>query len=400
MYSSSQFFYHERSFPFGVYISAIWGCAFVVPIYSGFLYTRFGLNGPTYFAGGCCAFAAVFLFLFLEETNFERKVPEHGNKVEAETIDKTTVESRYDLEKMTATTTDIVAVDGEDSTSSSPSSGYEASPHMYNHKTTPWPGPRPFQKSPVSPHWWGILWRTWFQNFAFYRLPILLWCSVIMAYTQIYSNITSALSSGILGDEPYNMSPNMVGLTFVSPLLANIPGALAAGWITDWWTIRKARQNGGVSEPEDKLSLSIIPTILSPIGCLMMGLGPYYGAHWIVFVLGEFVITIAGPLANLIAINYAFDAYHGIQPKDQSGPRFEVQKGAPYILSPTLLAMGISFGFSYAITPWAFDAGFKIWGITAAIVSICMTGSGLLMMIWGKRLRKSGAGFYEKIINI
>lgn len=348
---------------------------------SGFIYTRFGINGPTYFAGGFAALVTIFLWVFLEETNFDRG-PEPVEVV----IDEAPVHPLYGVEK----THDIMVetVDSVDNT------------HSYGRTVTPWPGPRPFKMFTISPYASGIMWRGPFQVLALFRLPIILWVSLAMAFTQIYYNTMAALSSGILSVPPYNFVPNMVGLTFLSPMLAVIPGAIFAGWATDRWAIRQARRRGGISEPEDKLILFWIPAVLNPIGCLMMGLGSYYGAHWIVFVLGEFVITIAGPLVNLLAITYTFDAFHSLHSNETRGPRASVQHAGVYVLAPTLIAMAITFGFNYAITPWEFDAGFRTWGISAAGVGLAICLTGLLMVKMGKPLRKSGAGYYRKVINI
>lgn len=52
-----------------------------------------------------------------------------------------------------------------------------------------------------------------------------------------------------------------------------------------------AQRNGGVSDPEHKLWLMAPIFIGVPGGFLMMGLGPYYGAHWIVYTLGMGLCT-------------------------------------------------------------------------------------------------------------
>ena len=368
---------------------------------SGFIYTRFGINGPTYFAGGFAALVTVFLWVFLEETNFDRDMP-HEPPDPVLTVDgDAPAASVYVVEK--PKTDDTTRVEEVVSSTESKQEGPAApddNSHSYGRTTTPWPGPHPFKLFTVSPYSFGILWRGVFQSLAILRLPIILWVGLAMAFTQIYYNTMAALSSGILSAPPYNFVPNMVGLTFLSPLVAIVPGAIFAGWITDRCTIRQARRRGGVSEPEDKLILFIIPAILNPVGCLMMGLGSYYGAHWIVFVLGEFVVTVAGPLVNLLAITYTFDAFHSLHPTERRGPRAGVQPAAVYVLAPTLLAMAITFGFNYAITPWAFDAGFRTWGVSAAGVGLGITLTGLIMMRFGKRFRKSGAGYYRRVINI
>jgi len=85
--------------------------------------------------------------------------------------------------------------------------------------------------------------------------------------------------------------------------------------------MRQAKRAGGTLEPEMRLKLFWIPSILIVGGLLMMGLGPYYEAHWIVFVLGMGVLNMAGPFATVLILNYAFDAYHPINPKNQYGPQ-------------------------------------------------------------------------------
>jgi hypothetical protein len=220
----------------------------------------------------------------------------------------------------------------------------------------------------------------------------------MMCFTQIYNVTMGALSSGVLSAPPYNFPVESVGLTFLSPLIAIVPGAVGAGWVTQKWTLRQARRNNGISEPEQKLPLAIIPAILAPLGCLMMGLGTYYGLHYMVFVAGEFVVILGLPLANFLAISYAFDCFHDVRPAP--GVRALTQQCAPYILAPTLLCMSIAFGFNYAITPWAFDWGLRNWGISAACISAAMPLTAFLMVRYGKRLRKSWAGYYRKVINI
>lgn len=73
------------------------------------------------------------------------------------------------------------------------------------------------------------------------------------------------------------------------------------GYFTNSFVVlRQAKKNRGIAEAEHKLKLYIIPTILTPIDLLMMGLGPYYDAHWIVYILGCFIVNLVGPLAEIL----------------------------------------------------------------------------------------------------
>jgi hypothetical protein len=51
------------------------------------------------------------------------------------------------------------------------------------------------------------------------------------------------------------------------------------------------------------------------------------------------------------------------------------------------------------ITPWAFDAGFLVYGTTAAAMATVINLTFILMLKYGKRLRRSGAAYYRKVIN-
>jgi hypothetical protein len=110
-------------------------------------------------------------------------------------------------------------------------------------------------------------------------------------------------------------------------------------------TVREARKNGGISEPEHKLKLFVIPSFFLPIGFMMMGLGVYYQAHYMVFVVGLGVMNVAGPFGSLLALTYAFDCFHMIEPKEKSGVQSSAQDSAPYLIAIVAISMSIAFAF-------------------------------------------------------
>lgn len=121
--------------------------------------------------------------------------------------------------------------------------------------------------------------------------------------------------------------------------------AVFGGWLSDRHSVKKAKKAGGIFEPEYRLSLFWLPSLIIPCGLLMMGLGPYYEAHWIVFVLGMTLVNMAGPLATVLVISYAFDCYHPIEPRDTLGPQAVTVQAAPYILTSMFIAMAMAFGY-------------------------------------------------------
>lgn len=218
-------------------------------------------------AGGFAGIVAIFLFVFLEETNFKRDT--EPVKPE-ETATHITSTSAYDKEGDKSSAIVKVA-DTHD---------IRVGVHAYDRIVSPYPGPRPWNMFTVSKYAGGILLRGIVYPFLMLPLPITLFTGLIFGIYQIFFNCMAALSSGVLSAEPYNMAPTSVGLTFLSPFLAIVPGAILGGWVCDRWTVRCARRNGGVSEPEHKLWLMIVPTILSPLGLIMMSLGVAYNGEW------------------------------------------------------------------------------------------------------------------------
>jgi hypothetical protein len=117
------------------------------------------------------------------------------------------------------------------------------------------------------------------------------------------------------------------------------------GYISDAFCMREARRAGGTFEPEMRLKLMWAPALIIVGGLLMVGLGPYYEAHWIVFVLGIGLLNLAGPFATAIVLNYAFDCYHPVEPNNKYGPQAITHQAAPYLLSALIISMSMAFGY-------------------------------------------------------
>ena len=109
--------------------------------------------------------------------------------------------------------------------------------------------------------------------------------------------------------------------------------------------MREARRAGGTFEPEMRLKLMWAPAVVIVGGLLMVGLGPYYEAHWIVFVLGLGMLNLAGPFATAIVLNYAFDCYHPVEPNNKYGAQAITHQAAPYLLSALIISMSMAFGY-------------------------------------------------------
>lgn len=125
-----------------------------------------------YITAGLLAFSFVFLFLFLEETNFERHLEGESRNVE-----------ELNLEPLQGPDDKV-----EGDKDVHPGTTVEPTVHLNQRMSTRWKGPKPFAFAKPSPLAWGIIWRGFVQPFALLRLPIVLWCGLQYGIYQIYYN--------------------------------------------------------------------------------------------------------------------------------------------------------------------------------------------------------------------
>jgi hypothetical protein len=74
-------------------------------------------------------------------------------------------------------------------------------------------------------------------------------------------------------------------------------------------TVRMARRNGGISEPEHTLYLFIASVVLVPTAMIIYGLGVTYHWHWFALVITQVFMAINAALCVAGALNYAIGSY-------------------------------------------------------------------------------------------
>lgn len=186
--------------------------------------------------------------------------------------------------------------------------------------------------------------------------------------------------SMILGEAPYHFSPAMVGVAYLSPLIFGGVAAVWAGKVSDMLTLKLARRNGGVRQPEHRLWGLAVSALMSTVGLLMWGVGASRGVHYMTLIVGIGITTFGVVSASAISLSYAVDCF-----KEIAGESF----AAIIVVRNTL-----AFSFSYAITPWIEAAGLQNCFISVSIISLVCTCSFLVMIRWGKSLRRLSAGRY------
>ncbi|WVQ73910.1 hypothetical protein IAR50_003491 [Cryptococcus sp. DSM 104548] len=397
------FFLHERSFPLGIYMCVLYMGVSLGPLLSGYIYEGIGWKAIIWLSSGLMGLVGLMLFFLLEETSFQRDHVTHIHIEDTDTSDIIKPNASFPEPSLSVLTSKGSMSEESDKKGISTTTTFQVVPAMTTAthiEPTKWPGPKFWKFVKPHRHALGILLRGFAQPLLLMKLPLIWWSGLMYAVYQICFNLIAAISSGILAEEPYNFTTSQVGLSFLSPFISAIPGSVFGGYLADKFVLRQARRNGGIAEAEDKLWLYMIPTVLTPPGLLMMGLGPYYGAHWMVYIMGCFIVNLVGPLAGILTVAYAFDVFHPIRPRDEHGVQACAQDSAPYLLSTILLAMCFTFGFNYAITPWCFGWGLRNFAISSAIIITVINASVLAVIKWGKSMRRAQEKYYRWVINL
>ncbi|GAB1730824.1 hypothetical protein NU195Hw_g1757t1 [Hortaea werneckii] len=353
---SDVFFAHERGTFMGVYAFVLAGSNFFAPIICGFINDTLGYQWVFYIPAIFLAFAFVFLFFFLEETNYDRHA---FGRVEA----KNDSPFRHETPEASPASEKIAA---ENETPDSRSAEVGTVLHRrktYLQKLSLKDRPRPQ--------------RMQYRCVLSLRLlswPVIFYAGFSYGSYLIWFNVLNATASLILGGAPYNFSSSMVGLSYLSCLLGVIAAALYTGYFSDWMALKLARRNNGIFEPEHRLWGFALPTLVLPASLILWGVGAAHGVHWFGLIVAMFGTAFCNTAGITLSVNYLVDSYHEI-----SGD------GMTTVM---LIRNTMSFAIGYGITPWVDDLGYEDCFVSAAFVGLAI-GAVFLLMTWkGKHLRE------------
>jgi MFS family permease len=301
----------------------------------------------------------VFIFFFMEETNFVRHPastpPELHSPTEASDAEKST---SIDIRGHTP-----------------PSQNYQRRTYLDKIKI--------FQPADLRKpnELKGMITRP----LIFATFPVIFYAGFSYGSSLIWFNVLNATASLILGGT-YNFSASMVGVAYVSPLIGVALGAAYTGWVGDYFIIRKARKNNGIMESEHRLWLFLPSLLLIPFGLILWGVGAAHHVHWFgpVFAMG--VIALTNTVGLQLSIAYCIDSYRAL-----SGEA---------IITVILIRNTMSFAIGYGITPWVTDMGLQDCFITAAFVGLAQLCSIFVMIWYGKRLREKSVSRYGRFVEV
>ncbi|KAL4728721.1 hypothetical protein ACLX1H_003120 [Fusarium chlamydosporum] len=366
------FFAHNRGTYMGLYVAILFGSNFLAPLVAGWFNDAYGWRWTMHFGAIICAVCFIIMFFFMEETMYFR-----GISIESQVIQNTTrTDSVKDKAKGDEESRDIGTDSQNGSQPSTPTSMANESINSGWGKYT-W-----FKALPGRPSNRDMLHMVYRPVLMIFRLPTVAWAGFLYGINLAWYNVLNGTASPVLSSKPYNWSAALVGCVYAGPIIGAAIACLWVGKAADWIALWLARRNGGIREPEQRLWVLLVSGIISSAGLIVWGVGAYYQVHWVGLVFGLGMLTVGCVAGGAIAVSYNVDCF-----KEIAGET---------TVSIMLIRNTIGFGFSYAITPWWTTQGLKNCFITAAMISLVCTFTFLIMIVYGKRLRRWSIPAYQK----
>jgi MFS family permease len=284
------FFTHQRGTWMGVYAFTLAGSNYFTPVICGFIAEYQGWQWVFYWPAIFLAVVFVFLFFFMEETNYNRKTAGIvATETDSPPPEPTMVD---DKEKFGARAESATSVENGETM---------PSPKTFAQKLSLWqpaPGQNMIQRA--------------IRSLKYLSWPVIFYAGFSYGSYLIWFNVLNATASIILSGPGYGFSASMVGLSYLSCCVGVIIGSLISGRVSDWLTIKLARRNKGIMEAEHRLWPFILCLVFVPVFLILWGVGAAQGVHWfgLVFAMGGLAFTSA--MGVTLSVNYLIDSYHDI----------------------------------------------------------------------------------------
>ncbi|KZO90443.1 MFS general substrate transporter [Calocera viscosa TUFC12733] len=232
-----------------------------------------------------------------------------------------------------------------------------------------------FKRRHLHMPFWTSFWRPFLVNIQPQELLSLAYVALNFAWAI---GINTTLVVFLQSPPPlgYSFSGDGVAVFYLTPIIATVLGEIVSHYLQDFFTNRYIRTHSGVFEPEARLWMCYIGSILNFAGLMCLGgtlqnhlsiAGLVFG--WGLFTLGMMIIISA----MYTYMSDAFPAYQG-----------EVSWQVLFNLWRTFAG----FAVAYFQVPWSEKSGaLVVFGCEAAIVVFIFFAVIPILQIYGKAIR-------------
>ncbi|RBQ66398.1 hypothetical protein FVER14953_08664 [Fusarium verticillioides] len=360
------YFTHQRGTYMGIYALALAGSNYFAPVICGFIAEYQGWQWVFYWPTIFLSFVFVFLFFFMEETNYNRAA-RHSDHVPFDPS-RLIVEDNGKAEEKAADAGKSEVREADEA------NVQYAKPRTFLQKLSLW---QPTASQSMARHAG--------RSLQYLGWPVIFFAGFSYGSYLIWFNVLNATASIILSGPGYGFKPSMVGLSYLSCCLGTIIAFILAGRLSDWLTIKLARRNNGVMEAEHRLWPLAICVIGVPASLILWGVGAQHGVHWFGLIFAMCTLSVTSVMGLIISINYLIDSY------------YELSGDA--MVTIILVRNTMSFAISYGITPWITNMGYQNCFISAAFIALVACSACFVMIKFGKLLRQRSTPRYKELVD-
>lgn len=371
------FFAHNRGAWMGLYVFILFGSNFLGPLVAGWFTQAYGWRWCMNFGAMVIGLTFVILYFGMEETMYVRGTLEGMDDPSASVTDG--------VAEPVLASEPVVASEKQEPKTSPGSSDIEATA-----QPTGFPAPRsyvqklnPFVNLPGRPSTKAMFKGMYVPLLILIQFPTVVWAGFIYGINLSWYNVLNGTIAPIMGDAPYNWTTGEIGSLYTGPIIGAALGSIWAGVVADKITLWMARRNNGIREPEQRLWILALSSILSCVGLITWGVGAAHDVHWAGLAVALGILTFSVVTGGSVALSYNVDCFKDISHESTT---------AIIIVRNTL-----GFAISYGITPWYTNMGLQNCFIMAGFLSLGCTGTFLFMIWKGKDLRRWSAPRYWKM---
>jgi hypothetical protein len=139
--------------------------------------------------------------------------------------------------------------------------------------------------------------------------PAVLFSTIVYGSYFTWLLTISVLSASAFSAPPYSLGPAQIGMTNLPLLAVALIGSPLSGWMADAAAKFMAKRNGGVFEPEFRLTLMLVATPLATAGFLGFGMSLEKGAPLVWPLLFMSIHALSIPFASQASLAYVIDCH-------------------------------------------------------------------------------------------
>lgn len=367
------YFTHERGTYIAVYGFSLVGSSFLAPIFAGFINAGQGWKWVLYWCAILSGLSFIFLFFFMEETNYHRKPfasmetknfnegggpANQGSDTRNDAVEKHNMDAELGIS---------IVTDG----GARPDNVLRRK--SYYHKL------KVFDKQEL--RYPNRLKDMILRPLIFLSFPVIFYAGFSYGSNLVWYNVLNGTASLILSGKPYGFSSSIVGLAYVSPLIGMALASLYTGGVGDWLVLKLARRNRGIMQSEYRLWLFSISVLLVPAGLILWGVGAAHNVQWFGLIFAMGMIGFTNTIGLQLSVSYCIDSY-----RELSGEA---------MVTVILVRNTMSFAIGYGITPWVTQMGLQNAFIVAAFAGLAQVLTVFFFIRYGQTMRQASVGRYQ-----